>query len=86
MEKDGVTSVTEIEFDYAGQRNISRLCFRRRARNFRGRQTLGTPSTTRKWKPSRNEYNKKLIRGQFTTIDNFRDQLRQALTPYKYEI
>src|SRR5262249_38712164 len=77
-------SVTEIEFDYAGQRNIPRLCFVVDP-EFSWPPKTWDPEHHTQMEAFKKRIDKKLIRGQFTTIDNFRDQLRQALTPYKYE-
>lgn len=82
--EDGyATSVTEIEFDHAVKRNISQLCF------VVDPEFSWPPNS---WDPEHHTQMvalkkriEKLIRGRFTTVDNFRDQLRQALTPYKYE-
>jgi len=75
-------SVTEIEFDYAGERNIERLCF------------LVDP--TWPWPPEAWDYksqeslqgfkfrlSSRLIRGQFTTVDDLRVKLMQALDEWK---
>jgi uncharacterized protein DUF4062 len=75
-------SVTEIEFDYAGERNIERLCF------------VVDPKWP--WPPDAWDYKNQeplqsfkarlgasLIRGQFTTVDDLRVQLMHALVEWK---
>jgi hypothetical protein len=75
-------SVTEIEFDYAGERGLERLCF------------LINPAYA--WSPlywdhenySRLEVFKRrvdagLIRAEFTTVEDFRLKLYQALSEWK---
>lgn len=75
-------SVTEIEFDYAGQRNIERLCF------------LVDPKWP--WPPEAWDYKNQerlqsfksrvdasLIRGQFTTVNDLRVKLMHALFEWK---
>jgi len=83
IERGYPISVTEIEFDHAAERDIPRLCF------VVDPEFAWPPNS---WDPEHYTqmlaFKKRideLIRGQFTTTDNFRDQLRQALTPYKYE-
>jgi hypothetical protein len=75
-------SVTEIEFEHADLRNIDRLCFL---------VAPEIPWPPDSWDPEhhaqmtkfKKRIDAKLIRGKFKTVDNFRDQLRQALTPYQ---
>lgn len=82
IEEGHPVSVTEIEFDYAHERKIDRLCFLVDPK---------IPWPTDAWDPEHNDqmntFRKRidttLIRGKFKTVDNFRDQLRQALTPYQ---
>jgi hypothetical protein len=75
-------SVTEIEFDHAGQRNIERLCF------------LVDPQLP--WPPEAIDYKNHerlerfksrltstVIRGLFTTVDDLRVKLMQALVEWK---
>jgi uncharacterized protein DUF4062/NB-ARC domain-containing protein len=75
-------SVTEVEFDYAGQRKIERLCF------------VIDPQVP--WPPDAIDYKNHerleqfksrltstMIRGQFTTIDDLRVKLMQALVEWK---
>jgi hypothetical protein len=75
-------SVTEIEFDYAGERNIERLCF------------VVDPKWP--WPPDAWDYKNQeplqrfkarlgasLIRSQFTTVDDLRVKLMQALVEWK---
>jgi hypothetical protein len=80
-ETDG-RSVTEIEFDYAGECKLDRLCF------------LVEPAYP--WPPDavdhenyprlqqfKNRLSASLIRAQFTTVDNFEKHLIQALVKWK---
>jgi hypothetical protein len=75
-------SVTEIEFDHAGERGIERLCF------------LVDPKHP--WPPEAWDYKQyeklqsfkarlgtAVIRGQFTTVDDLRARLTQALVEWK---
>jgi hypothetical protein len=75
-------SVTEIEFDYAGERNIERLCF------------VVDPKWP--WPPDAWDYKNQeplqsfkarlsasLIRSQFTTVDDLRVKLMHALVEWK---
>jgi hypothetical protein len=74
-------AVTEIEFDYAGERGLDRLCF------------LVKPDYP--WPPNLIDYPKiellqafkdrvgaSLIRSEFTTVDDFKAKLIQALTEW----
>ncbi len=72
-------SVTEIEFDYAGERKLDRLCF-----------TIDPsyPWPPNHWDPENHDRLKafkeradKLIRNRFTTVDNFESRLLQSLLP-----
>jgi hypothetical protein len=82
IEHDHDKSVTETEFDYAGQRNLERLCF------------LVDPKWP--WPPEAWDYKNqerlqnfksrlgaRLIRGQFTTVDDLRVKLMHALVEWK---
>jgi hypothetical protein len=75
-------SVTEIEFDYAGERGLERICF--------------VVDSTFPWPPDSIDYanypklqefksrlDKSLIRAQFTTVDDFRARLLQALVEWQ---
>ena len=71
-------SVTEIEFDYAGERKLDRLCF--------------VVDPKHPWPPEHTDHENygrlkefknrigKLIRNKFTTVDNFDSQLMQSLS------
>ena len=72
IERGYPISVTEIEFDHAAERDIPRLCFR-------GRSGICVAAVN-SWDPEHYTqmlaFKKRideLIRGQFTTTDNFRD-------------
>ncbi len=81
IEDGNSASVTEIEFDYAGERGIDRLCFVVDPTH---------PWPTDAWDPEHNDkmqafkkrIGKTLIRAEFTSPDNFRAHLMQALRPY----
>jgi hypothetical protein len=74
-------SVTEIEFDYAGERGLERLCF------------VADPKHP--WPPEAWEYEHhqelenlkaridKLIRAKFTTVDDFKAKLYRALVQWR---
>jgi tetratricopeptide (TPR) repeat protein len=74
-------SVTEIEYDYAGTRGLDRLCF--------------VVDPKHPWAPEFTDHDNhdklkafkerigKLIRAEFTTVDNFSKLLMQALTEWK---
>jgi hypothetical protein len=76
------TSVTEIEFDYAGERKLDRLCFV-------VDPTVPWPPST--WDPEhykqmetfKKRIDRTLIRGQFKTCDDLKAQLTEALIPYR---
>ena len=74
-------SVTELEFDYAGQRGLERLCFALNA---------NTPWPTAAWDaahyPQMQALRGKvdaLIRAEFTSVDDFRVKLMQALVKWQ---
>ena len=77
IEEGHSRSVTEIEFDYAAERGIERLCFVVDPK-------YSWPTDT--WDPEHREQMdalkkrvEALVRGQFTTTDNFKAMLTQAL-------
>lgn len=81
IEPGYTVSVTENEFDHAGERNLPRLCFV-------VDPTFPWPPDS--WDPEHFEQMKKfksrielLIRGRFTTPDNFRSLLTQALAAHR---
>lgn len=71
-------SVTELEFNYAGERNLERLCFL---------VDPAHPWSPEHWDPEHREQmmafkrriESKLIRGQFSSVDSFKLLLMQAL-------
>lgn len=74
-------SVTELEFDHAGKRSLNRLCFLVDPKY---------PWPPEAWDPEHHRQLEqfkqridKLVRSQFTTVDNFKEQLLRALLPYK---
>lgn len=82
IEKGHTRSVTEIEFDYAAERGLDRLCF------------LVDPSYP--WPPElidfeqldklrsfRERVSRSLVRAIFTTVDSFRFALLQALVSWR---
>jgi hypothetical protein len=74
-------SVTELEFDHAGELRLDRLCF--------------VVDPNHPWPPAANDPQhfqemtafkarvSSLIRGEFTTVDDFKAKLQQALLPYR---
>ncbi len=74
-------SVTEIEFDYAGEKRLDRLCFLLDPKHPWAQDTVDYKNHERLEK-FRKRINK-LIRSQFTTVDNFRASLMQALVEWK---
>lgn len=84
IEAGYIASVTEIEFDYAGELGLDRLCF------------LVDP--TYPWSPEsiefsqmdkltafKNRINTSLIRAQFTDVNDFKSKLMQALIAWRDE-
>ena len=74
-------SVTEIEFDYAAEKKLDRLCFLLDPKHPWPPDTVDHENYPRleKFKGRINE----LIRAEFTTVDNFRSALMQALVEWK---
>ncbi len=79
--EDGKTSVTEIEFDYAGERGLDRLCFVVDPNHPWPPNTWDAKNAD-KLKAFKQRIDTSLIRAQFTTPDNFRAHLTEALRPY----
>lgn len=71
-------SVTEIEFDYAGERKMERLCFMLDPKH-PWPQDASDPEHYKEMAAFRQRI-EKLIRAQFTTCDDFRAKLTQALS------
>jgi formylglycine-generating enzyme required for sulfatase activity len=77
-------SVTEIEFDYAGERGLDRLCFLIDP-------TFPWPHDTTDYEHHdklaafKDRIDRTLIRAQFTTVDNFTAQLMHALIKWREE-
>ena len=74
-------SLTEIEFDHAGERNIDRLCFTMDP-NHPWPHNADDPEHHVQLGAFKQRVNL-LIRGQFTTEDDLKVKLMQALDPYK---
>jgi hypothetical protein len=74
-------SVTEIEFDYAGQRTLERLCFMLDP-SHPWPQDAADPEHHVQMTAFRQRV-ERLIRAQFTTVDDFRVKLMQALIPHR---
>lgn len=74
-------SVTEIEFDYAGEKKLKRLCFLLDPKHPWPPDAVDHENYPRleKFKGRIN----KLIRAEFTTVDNFSSKLMQALVGWK---
>ena len=74
-------SVTEIEFDYAGEKKLKRLCFLLDPNHPWPQHAVDHENYKRleKFKARIN----KLIRAEFTTVDNFQLALMQALEAWK---
>jgi hypothetical protein len=79
--EDGYTSsVTEIEFDYAGERALDRICFIIDP-VFPWPETAMDYENNTKLVAFKNKVNK-LVRGQFTSVDNFAMLLTTALVEW----
>jgi hypothetical protein len=76
VERGFTQSVTELEFDYAGQRNIDRLCFiLNPEHSWPVRAVDAERAAIERFRAKVGE----LIRGEFTTVDDFKYQVRAAL-------
>jgi len=79
--EDGRTSVTEIEFDYAAERGLDRLCFVVDP-VYPWPPDAWDAENADKMKTFKKRIDTTLIRAQFTSLDNFRAHLTEALRPY----
>jgi Domain of unknown function (DUF4062) len=76
VERGFTQSVTELEFDYAGQRSLERLCFVLNPEHSWPVRAVDTErAAIERFRAKVSE----LIRGQFTTVDDFKYQVRAAL-------
>ncbi len=75
-------SVTEIEFDYAGERGLDRLCFLVDPRH-PWPKTHYDKKNPDKLAAFRGKVEKSVIRSLFTTTDDFREKLTQALVNWQ---
>ena len=74
-------SVTEIEFDYAGEKKLDRLCFLLDPKHPWPQDAVDHENYPR-LKKFKGQINK-LVRAEFTTVDSFRAALIQALVEWK---
>lgn len=74
-------SVTEIEFDYAGELALDQLCFLVE-RGYPWPPDLIDYENIEKLKAFRKKINAALIRSEFTTVDDFRAKLMQSLVEW----
>ena len=75
-------SVTECEFDYAGERGLDRLCFLIQP-DYTIAGATGDESHRERLQAFKQRIERKLIRSQFTTMEDFRGKLRIALQEWK---
>ncbi len=82
VEPGHVASVTENEFDHAGERGIDRLCFLVRPDHVIESADEGDEARAR-LEAFKLRIESRLIRAQFTTVDDFRGKLRLALQEWQ---
>jgi tetratricopeptide (TPR) repeat protein len=75
-------SVTEIEFDYAGERALDRLCFIVDPAHTWPKNAYDRKNTER-LDEFKAKVEKSVIRSLFTTVDDFREKLVQALVNWQ---
>lgn len=75
-------SVTEIEFEYAGERGLDRLCFLI-APDQPWPKTAVEKRNTDKLNAFKAKVEKSVIRSLFTTVDDFREKLTNALVNWQ---
>jgi tetratricopeptide (TPR) repeat protein len=75
-------SVTEIEFDYAGERGLDRLCFMVDPDYAWPKSAIDRKNAER-LEAFKAKVDKSVIRALFTTIDDFREKLVQALVNWQ---
>ena len=78
IEEGHEASVTECEFDYAGERGIDRLCFLVQP-DYTIVESIEDEARRARLDAFKRRVESTLIRAHFTTVDDFRGKLRLAL-------
>lgn len=83
IDPDVNRSITEIEFDHAGERRLDRLCFLVDESYPWPADAIDRGENYKHVAAFRARIDRTLVRGQFTTVDNFGSLLTQALVAWR---